>query len=99
MATCVQIARRGDQVGAGLIEIERRLLQARDDAADALRLGRVLQHEGVEQRVAERLDVHRGIVQRAVDCGQVEQGEAGLVLQDGEIGAVLGASVCRPEAP
>ena len=57
----------GDQVGGGLIEEERDLLQARDDVADALRFGRVFQHVGGEERVAQRLHVQLRAVQRG--CG------------------------------
>ena len=48
---------RRDQIAGGLIEVERNLLQPRDDVADAVRLGRVFQHEGSEQRIAQRFDV------------------------------------------
>ena len=45
-------------------------------------LGRVLQHKGSEQRVAQGLDIRLRAVHRSVDFVQIEQGERDLVLHD-----------------
>ena len=57
MATWVQTSGAATRLVDGLIEVERDLLQARDDVADAVRFGRVLEHVGGEERVAQRFDV------------------------------------------
>ena len=85
----------GDQIGGGLIEVERDLLQARDDVADAVRFRGVFEHVGGEERVAQRFHVQLRAVQVAVDFGEVEQVERDLVLQDGEVGAVFRRSTRR----
>ena len=68
-------------------------MQARDDLADALGFGRVFEHVGGEEGVAQGFHVHLGVVERSVDLGEVEQIEGDLVLQDGEVGAVFRGQV------
>ncbi len=80
----------GGEIGGGLVEEERDLLETVHDALDALRLRRVIEHQGAEQSVAQGLDVESGIVESAVYFFQIEQGEGALIVEDGEIGAILG---------
>ena len=89
--------RRRDQVDSRLVEIQRHLLQAGDDVLEALRLGSVLEHRRVEQRIAERLDVQSRIVQGRVHLVQVEQRECGLVLKDGEVRLLLGRKLVEAQ--
>ena len=81
---------RGGQVRAGLVEVERRLLQSRDNVAHARRLGRILQNVWAEQRVPQRLHIKSGVVQMAVQLVQVQQSQRNLILQNVQIGLVLG---------
>ena len=84
-------SRRGGQVAGGLIEVERHLLEARDDAPHAGGLVGIFQNVGREQRVAQRFHVDGGVVLIAVDRVQIEQRERDLVLDDAQVGAILRA--------
>src|ERR1019366_6429060 len=89
--------RRGGQVGAGLVQEERRLLQPRNNVAHARRLGRILQNIGAEQRVPQRLHIKSGVVQMAVQLVQVQQSQRNLILQNAQIGLVLGSELFAVE--
>ena len=81
---------RGGQVGAGLVEEEGRLLQPRNNVAHARRWGRILQNIWAEQRVPQRLHIKSGVVEMAVQLVQVQQSQRDLILQNVQIGLVLG---------
>ncbi len=56
---------------------------------EALLDGRVVEHVGREQGVADELDVHRGIVLETLDGVEFEQAQASIALDDVEVGLLL----------
>ncbi len=79
------------QVLPRLPEQLRQPLEPGDDVREALRLGRVFQHQRVEQGVAGQLHVEGGVVAVALDGVQLEQAQGDLVLDQVVVGSVLRA--------
>ena len=82
--------RRVSEIGLGLIEKRGDLFRSRDDVADALGFRRVFQTQRIEQRVANQLDVDRGVVPVALDGIEIEQRQLDLAHHDVVIGAIFG---------
>ena len=59
------------------------------DVIEALFDGRVVEHVGREQRVAHQFDVDRGIVLETLDGVEFEQTQAGVALDDVEVGLLF----------
>ena len=66
------------------------LFGSRDDVAHALGFGRVLEHQRIEQCIADQLDVDRGVVPVTPDGIETEQRQLDLAHHDVVIGAIFG---------
>src|SRR5580658_6354251 len=61
--------------------------------AEPLHFGRVVDNVGSVESVAKRPDVQQGIVQIAAKLDEIEQSETDSILQDGEVGSLLGGQL------
>ncbi len=80
---------RVGQIGFGLLVQGRHFLQTMRDVIEALLDGRVVEHVRREQGAADELDVYRGIVLETLDSAEFEQTQAGVALDDVEVGLLF----------
>ena len=78
-----------DEIGLGLLEKHRHLLQTADDVSEALIQRCVVQHVAFEQRVARELNVNRRIVFEALYRIQIEQSQPDIILHDLGVGGLF----------